>query len=96
MVNRPSDTETDTETDTDTDIKMTLIQENTSALLWQIPSGEFEIWIRLKSMAVIEPKDSDFGVWAWSVYTRKRADLIFGEITTGKRTINPMSEATDP
>lgn len=77
---------------------MKLIQENLSAIIYQIPSGEFEIWIKMKYTtgyrkgSLICPRDEDFGVWAWTTYNMERAIKIYQEITDGIRTIRPMVE----
>lgn len=74
---------------------MKLIKQNEKALMYQIPSGEFEVWIRLEHVRTKEtltPSDEDFGVWAWSCYTLKRANEIFDEITSGRRGVTPMVE----
>lgn len=42
----------------------------------------------------LEPKDEDFGVWAWSAYTLDRAERIAQEIETGRRNVTPMVEST--
>ncbi len=65
--------------------------------IYQIPTGEYEVWMNLElprsGGRFIEPKDEDFGVWAWSAYTLEKAERIAQEIETGKRTITPMVEA---
>lgn len=74
------------------------IKENEHAILKQIPSGEFEVWIKRfwtvgpNKGELIEPKDEDFGVSAWQSYFKGRAEDIFQEITDGRRGITPMVE----
>lgn len=74
------------------------IQENDKAIIYQIETGEYEIWLKLKYTtgpfkgAIIPPKDEDFGVRAWACYTEERAQMIFDEITAGIRYIRPMVE----
>ena len=70
------------------------IRENSKAIIWKVNDypGDFEVWMKLddRKGGYIEPKDEDFGVWAWVSYTLFTAEKIFEEITTGKRTIRPM------
>lgn len=65
--------------------------------IYQIPSGEYEVWMNLdlprQRGVFLEPKDEDFGVWAWSAYTLERAERIAQEIETGVRKITPMVES---
>jgi len=65
--------------------------------IYQIPTGEYEVWMNLElprsGGAFIEPKDEDFGVWAWTAYTIDKAERIAHEIETGKRGVTPMVEA---
>lgn len=78
---------------------LTFIKQNEKAIMYRIPSGEYEVWLKLKYTtgpmkgAVIPPRDEDVGVRAWSAYTEERAQMIFDEITEGKRYIRPMLEA---
>lgn len=77
---------------------MNLVQENDKAILWQLETGEYEVWMKLyftvgpRKGELIEPKDEDFGVSAWIAYGLKGAMRIYDEITTGKRNIRPMTE----
>ena len=65
--------------------------------IYQIPTGEYEVCMNLElprsGGEFIEPKDEDFGVWAWSAYTLEKAERIAEEIESGKRAITPMVEA---
>ena len=75
----------------------TLISESEKAIVWQIGS-DFEVWMKLPRTVgkdkgtTIEPKDEDFGVWAWSAYSLEKAMIIANDINTGARTIRPMIE----
>lgn len=66
--------------------------------IYRIPSGEYEVWMNLElprqNGVFVEPTGEDFGVWAWSAYTREKAERIAQEIETGKRGITPMTEST--
>lgn len=58
----------------------------------------FEVWIDQawtvgpRKGQVMEPKDEDFGVWAWSAYTLEQAEAIADEIEAGLRGYCPMVE----
>jgi hypothetical protein len=49
-------------------------------------SRHYEVWAKLHNKVVI-PTDEHFGLWAWSAYTKERAELIANELRTGKRTV---------
>jgi hypothetical protein len=59
----------------------------------------FEVWIKIIvnhgnfKGQILNPKDEDFGVWAWCFYSEERARKCFDEITEGTRQIQPMVEA---
>jgi len=78
---------------------MIVIEENDSAKIIQLKSGEYEIWMKLfyttgsKKGQLIDPTDESFGVSCWTCYTSAKANRIFEEITTGKRGIIPMLES---
>jgi hypothetical protein len=77
---------------------MTQIKENDKAVMRQIETGEYEVFIKIPITVgpnkgqILEPTGEDFGVWAWSAYTKNRANDIFQEITDGRRVISPMVE----
>lgn len=77
------------------------IKENDKAKIIQVAASNFEVWMKLpytvgpKRGQFMEPKDEDFGVWAWAYASREGAEKCFEEITTGKRKITPMIEAED-
>jgi hypothetical protein len=82
-------------------INYSVIQENDKAVMLQCStrySRFFEVWIKLpnrnKSIRTdyAHPTDEDFGVWAWSAYTKEKALKIFEEISSGKRVLIPMSQ----
>lgn len=76
-----------------------VIRESEKAIVYQMGGSHFEVWIKIIHTVgklrgqMIEPKDSDFGVWAWCYYTEKRAIDVFYEIETGKRVLTPMVES---
>lgn len=84
---------------------MDIVKENDKALLIRVPedsgANHFEVWMRMERTVgkdkgkLIEPKDEDFGVWAWNYYSLPRAERCFDEITTGKRGIRPMVEVSE-
>ena len=55
-------------------------------------NGGFEICHILtnKRGEIIEPRDEDFGVWAWSAYDLEKALRIANEIETGLKPIRQM------
>lgn len=54
--------------------------------------GNFEVQFDIyRKDVLIEPKDEDFGVWAWNSWSLERAEQIAGEIETGKRKIVQMA-----
>lgn len=56
----------------------------------------FEVQFNLDRKGVtIDPKDEDFGVWAWTAYTLEKAERIANEIETGARKISPMLEVAN-
>lgn len=74
------------------------IQENDKAKIIKVAERNFEVWMKLpytvgaKKGQFMEPKDEDFGVWAWAHASLAGAEKCFDEITTGKRGIRPMVE----
>lgn len=61
------------------------IQENDSALLWKVEASDwhsFEVWIKMLGNSskfkgeILNPKDEDFGVWAWSFYSLEKASEV--------------------
>lgn len=80
---------------------MTLITQNDKAIIWQLETGEYEVWMKLyftvgtRKGEMIEPKDEDFGVSAWVAYGYPGAKRIYDEITSGKRGITPMTESSE-
>lgn len=80
---------------------MKLIKENDKAMLWWTEFQSYEIWIKLfrtvgkDKGTLIAPTDEDFGVSCWATRSVFRAERIFDEITSGKRQITPMTEATE-
>ena len=71
---------------------MTIIKSNSKAVISRNDFGNLEVFIRISDKRFFEPRDENFGVWAWSAYTMERAEEIFEEITTGERTVTPMTE----
>lgn len=76
-----------------------IIRQSEKAIVYKMGESHFEVWIKIIHTVgklrgeMIEPKDEDFGVFAWNYYTEKRAMKCFYEIETGKRTITPMVES---
>lgn len=61
-------------------------------------SQHWEVQINLaipRSKEYHQPKDEDFGVWAWTSYTLLRAEAIAREIEAGTRGVRTMQEAPD-
>lgn len=58
----------------------------------QIETGEYEVSHILRNRAGIiqEPKDEDFGVWAWTAYDWDKAVKIKDLIESGGRPIRSM------
>lgn len=53
--------------------------------------GNFEVQFNIERKGIlIQPKDEDFGVWAWNSWSLERAEQIAQEIESGKRIIVPM------
>lgn len=75
---------------------LVLIKENNEAALWSKDGRSFEVWMKIRQNhgknkgQILNPKDEDFGVWAWSFYLLGGAENCFDEITSGKRKIRPM------
>lgn len=49
-------------------------------------NGHYEVWAKLRGK-VIEPTDEQFGLWAWSCYTKDRAFVIAGQLLSGRRKV---------
>jgi hypothetical protein len=49
-------------------------------------NNHFEVWAKLRGKIII-PNDESFGLWAWSAYTRERAEQIAAELRNGKRKV---------
>lgn len=79
-----------------------ILKENDKAILWMVKSIDyhfFEVWIKIIGNSgkfkgeILCPKDEDFGVWAWNLYSLERAEKYYSEITSGERQITPMVES---